>query len=189
MADVAYIRVSTIDQNTARQLDGLEFDRTFEDKVSGSTTNRAGLQELRDYVREGDAVHVHDISRMARNVGDLIELIRDFNGTGVSVHFHKEGLIFTGDDSPMNSLMLTLLGAVYQFEREMILERQREGIAKAKQAGKYKGRQKSLDHEKIREVLAGGMSIRKTATALGVSISSVQRAKRSVELAKCNRTA
>mgnify|MGYP003665469111 CR=1 FL=1 len=180
MANVAYIRVSTVDQNTARQLDGLQFDRIFEDKVSGSTTNRAGLNELRDYVREGDSVHVHDISRMARNVGDLIKLIRDFNQAGVSVQFHKENLIFTGEDSPMNSLMLTLLGAVYQFEREMILERQREGIEKAKQAGKYKGRKKALDYEKIKASLAGGLSIRKTAIALDISVSSVQRVKRSM---------
>jgi len=179
MANVAYIRVSTIDQNTARQLDGLQFDRIFEDKVSGSTTNRAGLNELQDYVREGDVIHVHDISRMARNVGDLIKLIRDFNQAGVSVHFHKESLIFTGEDSPMNSLMLTLLGAVYQFEREMILERQREGIEKAKQAGKYQGRKKTLNHEDIKASLEGGLSIRKTAEALKVSVSSVQRVKRS----------
>jgi len=180
MANVAYIRVSTIDQNTARQLDGLQFDRIFEDKVSGSTTNRAGLNELQDYVREGDVIHVHDISRMARNVGDLIKLIRDFNQTGVSVHFHKENLIFTGEDNPMNSLMLTLLGAVYQFEREMILERQREGISKAKEAGKYKGRKKTLDHERIKASLDGGVSIRKTAATLDVSVSSVQRVKMSM---------
>jgi len=182
MANVAYIRVSTIDQNTARQLDGIQFDRTFEDKVSGSTTNRAGLNELRDYVREGDSVHVHDISRMARNVGDLIKLIRDFNQAGVSVHFHKENLIFTGEDSPMNSLMLTLLGAVYQFEREMILERQREGIEKAKQAGKYQGRKKTLNHEDIKASLESGLSIRKAAEALKVSVSSVQRVKRSMSV-------
>jgi DNA invertase Pin-like site-specific DNA recombinase len=175
MANVAYIRVSTIEQNIARQLDGLQFDRIFEDKVSGSTINRAGLNELQDYVREGDVIHVHDISRMARNVGDLIKLIRDFNQAGVSVHFHKESLIFTGEDSPMNSLMLTLLGAVYQFEREMILERQREGITKAKQAGKYKGRKKTLDNEKIKVSLDAGVSIRRTVEALEISVSSVQR--------------
>jgi DNA invertase Pin-like site-specific DNA recombinase len=131
---LGYIRVSTIEQNTARQLDGIELDKRFEDKCSGSNSERSSLNQLKDFAREGDCILVHDISRLARNISDLIELIKFFNNKLVSIQFVKESLIFSHDSSnPMNNLMLTLLGAVYQFEREMMLERQREGIAKAKE--------------------------------------------------------
>ncbi|HEC73379.1 MAG TPA: recombinase family protein [Methylophaga aminisulfidivorans] len=177
MKRIAYIRVSTVDQNTERQLDGIEFDRTFTDKCSGKDTNRPQLKALLEYVREGDEVHVHDISRMARNVADLIELIKQLNAQGVTVRFHKEGLTFTGEQNAMQELMLGVLGSVYQFERSMLLERQREGIQKAKEAGKYKGRPQEIDREKVLELLAGGLSIRKTAAQLGISVSTIQRIK------------
>lgn len=180
MEKVAYIRVSTVEQNTERQLDGLEFDKSFEDKCSGKDTNRPQLQALLEYVREGDEVHVHDISRMARNLEDLIGLVKGLNSQGVSVYFHKEHLTFTGEQNPMQDLMLNVMGAVYQFERSMLLERQREGIQKAKQAGKYKGRPKSIDSDNILQLLQSGVSIRKTAGQLGVSVSTVQRAKANV---------
>ena len=174
---VAYIRVSTIDQNNVRQLSGMSFDKTFEDTCSGKDTNRPALNDLISYVREGDVVHVHDISRMARNVEDLLRLIKELNSKGVTVHFHNESLIFDGDDNPIQNLMITLLGAVYRFEREMILERQREGIAKAKEAGKYRGRKPSVDRDKVLALLRDGMSIRKTAKALEIAPSTVQRIK------------
>lgn len=177
MKRIGYIRVSTADQNTERQLDGRELDKVFTDKCSGKDTNRPQLKALLEYVREGDEVHVHDISRMARNVADLIELIKQLNTNSVSVHFHKEALIFTGEQNAMQELMLGVLGSVYQFERSMLLERQREGIQKAKQAGKYKGRPQAIDRDKVVEMLACGVSIRKTASQLGISVSSVQRAK------------
>jgi len=177
MTKVAYIRVSTTDQNTGRQLDGIEFDKIFEDKCSGKDTNRPKLQALLEYVREGDEVHVHDISRMARNLEDLLALVKTLNAQHVSVHFHKEHLTFTGEQNPMQELMLNVMGSVYQFERSMLLERQREGIQKAKQAGKYKGRPKAIDNGNILQLLETGMSIRKTAAQLGVSVSTVQRAK------------
>lgn len=179
MKRVAYIRVSTVEQNTERQLDGIEFDKVFTDKCSGKDTNRPDLKALLEYVREGDEVHVHDISRMARNVADLIELIKQLNAGGVSVRFHKEGLTFTGEQNAMQELMLGVLGSVYQFERSMLLERQREGIQKAKEAGKYKGRPQEIDREKVRELLAGGLSIRKTAAKMGIAVSTVQRVKAS----------
>ncbi len=178
MAKVAYIRVSTVDQNTERQLDGLKFDKTFEDKCSGKDTNRTQLQDLLEYVRKGDEVHVHDISRMARNLEDLIGLVKRLNSQGVTVCFHKENLTFTGEQNPMQELMLNVMGAVYQFERSMLLERQREGILKAKQAGKYKGRPQAIDREKVTLLLENGVSIRKTATELGISASTVQRIKK-----------
>ncbi len=177
MKRVGYIRVSTVDQNTERQLDGIDLDKVFTDKCSGKDTNRPNLKALLEYVREGDEVHVHDISRMARNVADLIELIKQLNAGGVSVRFHKEGLAFSGEKDAMQELMLGVLGSVYQFERSMLLERQREGIQKAKEAGKYKGRPQEIDREKVLSLLAEGVSIRKTATKLGISVSTVQRVK------------
>ncbi|WP_297809755.1 recombinase family protein [uncultured Methylophaga sp.] len=177
MKRVGYKRVSTIDQNTERQLDGVELDKVFEDKCSGSNTNRPQLIALLDYVREGDEVYVHDISRMARNLDDLNGLIKQINQKGVSVQFMKENLTFTGKNDPMQKLMLDLLGAVYQFERSMMLERQREGIQKAKVAGKYKGRPNSVSRDAVMELLAQKVSIRKTAEKLGISPSTVQRIK------------
>jgi DNA invertase Pin-like site-specific DNA recombinase len=178
---VGYIRVSTVDQNTERQLDGVELDRVFTDKCSGKDTNRPQLKALLEYVREGDEVHVHDISRMARNLEDLISLVKELNDKGVSIKFHKESLTFTGEQSAMQELLLGVLGSVYQFERSMMLERQREGIQKAKEAGKYKGRPQQVDREKVMELLAGGVSIRKTAGQLKIAVSTVQRIKSSID--------
>ncbi|NQZ90376.1 MAG: recombinase family protein [Colwellia sp.] len=175
---LGYIRVSTIDQNTARQLDGLELDKVFEDKCSGSNSDRPALNLLKDYAREGDTILVHDISRLARNISDLIELIKFFNNKLVSIQFVKENLIFSHDSSnPINNLMLALLGAVYQFEREMILERQKEGIAKAKLEGKYKGKPNTIDRQSVWDLLDQGLSIRKVAKNLGISPVSVQKIK------------
>ncbi|RBH58402.1 MULTISPECIES: recombinase family protein [Pseudomonas] len=177
MANVGYVRVSSVDQNTARQLDGVTLDRVFEDKVSGATTDRPHLQEMLKFIREGDTVHIHSIDRLARSLEDLLKLVKDLNTRKISVHFHKEQLLFTGDANPMQELMLSLLGSVAQFERAMIKERQREGIAKAKEAGVYKGRAKSVDDAAIRVAMqAEGASFRKVAKALDVSLSSVQRA-------------
>ena len=120
MAQVGYIRVSTVEQNTERQLDGVQLDRVFEDRCSGKDTNRPKLAEMLAYVRAGDTIHVHDISRMARNLEDLLALVKDINAKGIAIQFHKEHLDFTGEANPMQELMLSMLGAVYQFERSMI---------------------------------------------------------------------
>jgi len=174
---IGYIRVSTVGQNTDRQLDGLTLDKVFEEKVSAKTADRPQLKAMLDYVREGDVVVVHDISRLARNIQDLHSLVDQITGAGASLRFVKENLTFNADASdPMSQLMLSMLGAVYQFERSILLERQREGIAKAREAGKFKGRPVSIDAQAIRDKLAEGLSFRKTAKALGVSLSTVQRA-------------
>ena len=151
---VGYIRVSSADQNTIRQLDGMSLDRLFEDKASGKTAHRPQLQELLAYVREGDTVLVHSMDRLARNVDDLRRIVADLNQRGVRVEFLREGLTFTGEDNPMNTLLLTMLGAVAEFLRAQTLENQREGIAKAKQAGKYKGRKKALSAQQVEEIRA-----------------------------------
>jgi DNA invertase Pin-like site-specific DNA recombinase len=151
---VGYVRVSTADQNTDRQLDGIELDRVFTDHISGATRNRPQLTDLRRYVRDGDTVVVHSMDRLARNLDDLRALVREFTDAGVAVEFVREHMTFTGKDSPMQQLMLSLLGAVAEFERALIRERQREGIELAKKRGVYKGRRPSLTAAQVAELRA-----------------------------------
>lgn len=182
MADVGYIRVSSVDQNTARQLDGVILDRIFEDKASGATTDRPKLKEMLEYVREGDTIHVHSIDRLARSLSDLLEMVSALKARKVNVRFDKENLLFTSEVNPTQDLMLSMMGAVAQFERAISKERQREGIVKAKAAGAYKGRVKTVDDEAIREAMAvEGASFRKVAKRLHVSLSTVQRAMKSTQ--------
>jgi DNA invertase Pin-like site-specific DNA recombinase len=177
MASIGYIRVSSTDQNTARQLEGVALDEVFTDKVSAANTDRPELQAMLRHVRKGDVLHVHSIDRLARSLEDLLALVKGLIGMGVAVSFHKEQLHFSGEANPMQELMLGLLGSVAQFERALIRERQAEGIAKAKEKGVYKGRVKSVDDDAIRKAMAeDGASFRKVAKALGVSLSTVQRA-------------
>lgn len=156
---VGYKRVSTIDQTTARQLDGVPLDKCFEDKASGKDTDRPQLQSALEFVREGDTLVVHSMDRLARNLTDLRAVVNKLTAKGVKVEFLKEHLTFTGEDSPMSNLLLSMLGAVAEFERALIRERQREGIKIAKSAGVYKGRKPSLNpgqvEELMRRVLAG----------------------------------
>ena len=149
---IGYIRVSSIDQNTARQLDGVELDKVFTDKASGKDTNRPQLKAALDYLRDGDVLVVHSMDRLCRNIGDLLNTVQTLNERGVVVEFVKESLIFTGDDSAISKLMLTIMGGVAEFERAMIRERQLEGIAKAKQAGKYRGRQSTMTGSQVKEI-------------------------------------
>lgn len=174
--NIGYIRVSTVEQNTARQLDGVELDQVFEDKVSGGTVERPQLAALRRSLRAGDTLHVHSIDRLARSLSDLLGLVDEFRAKGVALHFHKESLVFTGKPDPMQDLMLNMMGAVAQFERAIIRERQAEGIAKAKERGAYKGGTKKTTGSAIIELVDSGMSYRKIALELNVSLSTVQRA-------------
>ena len=173
---IGYLRVSTVDQNTDRQLDGVQVDKMFTDKASGKDANRPELARAIDYVRENDTLVVHSMDRLARNLEDLRRIVRELTRQGVRIEFVKESLTFTGEDSPMNTLLLSMLGAVAEFERSMILERQREGIAIAKAAGKYKGRKASLSQTQARELrerLAKGESVTALATEYGVSRQTV----------------
>src|SRR5271156_3843550 len=149
---VGYKRVSTLDQNTARQLEGIALDECFEDKASGKDANRPKLEALRKHVRKGDTVICHSLDRLGRNLDDLRKLVLGLTDKGVRVEFVKEGLTFTGEDSAMSKLLLSMMGAFAEFERSLILERQREGIAIAKSEGKYKGRKPSLSVERAAEL-------------------------------------
>jgi len=151
MANVAYVRVSTVEQNEARQLEAMkahQIEKTFIDKVSGKDTNRPQLQAMLDYVREGDTVFIHDFSRLARSTKDLLAIVEELQGRGVRLVSNKENL---DTSTPTGKLMLTMIAAINEFERMNLLERQREGIAIAKAEGKYKGRKaREIDDAFIR---------------------------------------
>jgi DNA invertase Pin-like site-specific DNA recombinase len=150
---IGYIRVSSYDQNDDRQRELIgEADRMFTDKASGKDTDRPQLQAMLAYAREGDTIVVHSMDRLARNLDDLRQIVNSQTKRGIRVQFIKEGLVFTGHENPMDNLMLSVLGAVAQFERDKIKERQREGIVLAKKRGVYKGRKRSLSPDRIEEL-------------------------------------
>lgn len=153
---IGYIRVSSADQNTARQLEGVPVDFAVTDKASGKDTDRPQLQSLMGMdLAPGSAIVVHSMDRLARSLDDLRRIVQHFTGKGVAVQFVKEGRTFTGSDTdPMDNLMLSMLGAFAEFERAMIRERQREGIAKAKERGVYKGRAPALTPDRAQALKA-----------------------------------
>lgn len=139
-ANLGYVRVSTVEQNEARQVEALEkhgIDKWFIEKVSGKNMDRPKLREMLDYAREGDTVLIHDLSRISRNLADLLMLFEDFERRGISLVSLHENI---DTCTPMGKLTLSIIGSINEFERANLLERQREGIAIAKRAGKYKGR-------------------------------------------------
>lgn len=163
---VGYARVSSIDQNEARQLQALgTVDRLFTEKISGKNTDRAALQELLAYVREGDTVRVQSPDRLARSTTDLLDLVRTFQDKGVALEFVDNPSLNT--DTPQGEFMLTILAAVAQLERAVLLERQAEGIALAKQRGVYDKAPK-LSPQQVREA--------KQQVALGVPKTRISRA-------------
>lgn len=149
---VGYIRVSSLDQNAERQLEGVDLDKRFTDKASGKDTKRPQLQAALDYLREGDVLVVHSMDRLARNLDDLRRIVLSLTQRGVVVEFEKERLTFTSEDNAMSKLLLSVMGAFAEFERSLIRERQREGIALAKRKGVYKGRKPSLTDERAAEL-------------------------------------
>lgn len=170
--NIGYIRVSSIDQNPDRQLDGISLDKIFIDKVSGKDTNRPELASMLQFVREGDTVFVHSMDRLARNLDDLRQIVQKLTSRKIRIQFVKESLIFTGDDSPMANLLLSVMGAFAEFERALIRERQLEGISLAKQNGVYKGRKPSLSAiqiEDLKKKVAAGEKKTQIARDFGIS--------------------
>jgi DNA invertase Pin-like site-specific DNA recombinase len=173
---IGYIRVSGFDQNPERQLEHVELSRVFTDKASGKDTHRPQLEALLAFVRQGDTVVVHSMDRLARNLDDLRRIVQGLTKRGVRIEFVQERLVFTGDDSPMANLMLSVMGAFAEFERALIRERQREGIALARQRGAYRGRRRSLNDDQVAEVrrrIAAGEPKAKVARDFGVSRETV----------------
>jgi DNA invertase Pin-like site-specific DNA recombinase len=146
---VGYIRVSSLDQNTERQLDGLKLDKVFTDKASGKDTKRPQLKAALKYLRDGDKLIVHSLDTLARNLVDLKNIVSELTVRDVTVEFVKERLVFTNEDNAMSNLLLSVISAFAEFECSLIRERQREGIALAKKAGVYKGRKPSLTPERV----------------------------------------
>ncbi|WP_175697569.1 recombinase family protein [Burkholderia ambifaria] len=170
---IGYIRVSTVDQSTERQLEGVDLDKVFTDKASGKDTERPQLQAALDYLRDGDTLMVHSMDRLARNTDDLLRMVRELTERGVTVQFAKDTMTFSADKrNPQQELMMTMLAGFAQFERALIRERQREGIAIAKANGVYKGRKPSLSPEQVsmlRQRAASGEAKAAIARDLGIS--------------------
>lgn len=169
---IGYARVSSVDQNELRQLDCIELDKKFTDKASGKDMNRPQLKAALDYLRDGDVLVVHSMDRLARNLDDLRGIVTELTGRGVVVEFVKEHLTFTSEDNAMSKLLLSVMGAFAEFERSLIKERQREGIAIAKKNGVYKGRKPSLTPERAQELrkrVAAGEKRAALAREFGIS--------------------
>ena len=179
---VGYARVSTIDQNPDRQIEKLEslkVEKLFVDKASGKNTSRPGFQAMMNYVREGDVLVICSMDRLARNLFDLLSITKELQEKGVAVRFLKENIDLspTGETSAISKLLLSMMGAVAEFERSLIKERQREGIALAKAKGIYRGR-KPLDQTKIQEaqkLITQGVPRAKVARDLKIGRTSLYR--------------
>jgi DNA invertase Pin-like site-specific DNA recombinase len=180
---IGYIRVSTFDQNPERQLDNIGVDRIFTDKASGKDTKRPELDSLICFVRTGDTVVVHSMDLVARNLDDLRRIVQLLTQRGVRIEFVKEQLIFTGEDSPMANLLLSIMGAFAEFERSLIKERQREGIALAKRRGVYRGRKKLLSDIEQMELIdriQSGDKKAQVARDFGISRETVYKYLRTI---------
>lgn len=185
MATFGYVRVSTQDQNIARQVSALdrvvEPDNILIEKISGKDTNRPQLQRLlNDKLRADDTLVIKSIDRLARNTKDLLEIVDTLINKGVTVRFIDNAMTF--DNNPASRLILTMMGAVAEFERGVIRQRQSEGIEIAKGAGKFKGRQaKQSLHDKVRTLIASGEHTNeKIADLAGCGVATVYRIKKSL---------
>lgn len=180
MSNVGYVRVSSIQQNIERQLIGIELDKVFTEKLSGKNTDRPQLKAMLDYIREGDTVHVHELSRLARNAKDALTIIDAIKSKGCAIWIHKENIHVTGENDMVANLLLTILAGVAQMERDMMLTRQAEGYAAkaAKGLPVGRGKSKSIDHEGIAAAIAAGGSVRSIAKEFSVSPNTVQRIKK-----------
>jgi DNA invertase Pin-like site-specific DNA recombinase len=173
---IGYIRVSSIDQHVDRQLEGIELDKKFVDKASGKSAQRPQLEAMLEFAREGDTIIVHSMDRLARNLDDLRRIVQQLTKKGISIQFMKENLSFTGSDAPLSVLLLNMLGSFAEFERQLIKERQSEGIALAKQRGAYTGRKKVLDDEQVSKLVSDiqrGVPKARAARSYGISRETV----------------
>lgn len=172
---IGYVRVSSLDQNPDRQLENMEVDKVFIDKCSGKNIDRPQFKTMMDYLRDGDTLVVYSLDRLARNLDHLREIVKQLVSQNIKVQFIKENLIFTGDDSPISVLLLSVMGAFAEFERKLIRERQSEGIRAAKAKGKIVGRPLAFTKEmwqKVKELIQKGESKSKIIKEFGVGRST-----------------
>lgn len=180
---IGYVRVSSLDQNPDRQIEELkaqQVEKIFMDKISGKSTDRPELQKMHSFIREGDTLIVHSLDRLARNLADLLTMVQELTGRGVSVIFTTERLSFEAgaDASPTSKLMLSMIGAFAEFERSMIKRRQQEGIALAKERCVYTGRKRSVSDEtiqKVKDMVEQGIPLAKAAALNHIIRSTVYR--------------
>lgn len=182
---IGYIRVSTRDQSTGRQDDGfesLQLDRIFSEKISGKSKERPELRKCIDYAREGDTLYIYSIDRLARSLSDLQAIIDELVNKGVTVQFIKESQTYSRDNAnPFNKVLLQVLGAFAEFERNIMLERQAEGISHAKANGTKSGKpfgKQPIDMNRSHEAIAlcnQGMSISAIAKTMSLSRSSIYK--------------
>ena len=175
---IGYRRVSTLDQNTARQLEGVPLDKVFTDHASGKNTARPELQAALEWAREGDRLVVHSMDRLCRNLGDLRDIVKSLTSRGVAVEFVKENMVFTNDSTPMAQFMLNIMGSFAELERAMILSRQREGVAIAKAKGVYRGRVPAIRAgngklDQLTKLAAEGKGVAEMARTVGVSRQTI----------------
>lgn len=174
--EVGYVRVSSVDQNLDRQLDGIELEKVFTEKASAKDAERPQLRECIRYLRTGDRLNVHSIDRLARNLIDLQNIIQELISKNVSVFFHKERLEFNGEDSSLSKLMLVMMGAFAEFERNLIKERQMEGIKAAQKKGVKFGRNRTLNDGQVLDIrnrVSKGESKTALAVEYGVSRQTI----------------
>ncbi|HEM6630823.1 recombinase family protein [Citrobacter amalonaticus] len=175
MATIGYARVSTAGQSLDAQLTALsDCEKIFQEKISGAKDNRPELQAMLEWVREGDTVHVTKLDRLARNTRHLLEVSEYLQRKGVALNILNIGI---NTATPTGKLMLTMIGAIATFEREMMLERQAEGIALAKLKGRYKGRKPTARNksQEVIEMLNQGLSKPEISRQLGIGITSIYR--------------
>lgn len=174
---VAYIRVSTVEQNEARQVEIMKdkgIERFFIDKCSGKSLDRPKLQEMLKFIREGDEVYIHSFSRLGRNVKELLQLIENFDKSGVKLVSLKENFDLS---TPQGRLMINLISSINQFEREIINERVKEGVEIAKREGKYKGRKPiEVDSELLADII-GKIKTGEISKVAGAKLLGVSRPK------------
>lgn len=173
---IGYVRVSTTEQNHELQLKEMELDKKFVETASGKSAQRPQLELLLEYVRPGDSVYVAAIDRMARNVIDLRNIVSLLAEKKVRIEFLRENLVFTGDDSPTSMFLLNIMGSIAEFERSLMKERQKEGIALAKAKGLYRGGKEKLGPEqilKLQEDARMGIPKTKIAKKFGITRETV----------------
>lgn len=186
--NIAYVRVSTIEQNESRQKEALknhDIDRWFIEKASGKDTKRPKLQEMLEYVREDDTVYVEEFSRLGRSTADLLATVQYIENVGAKFVSLKENF---DTKTPAGKLQMTMMAAIAEFERAMILERQREGIAIAKREGKYKGR-KAIRIPNIEAYYDKYMKRQETKTSiaaeLGISRTTLNKLFDELKIRSC----